>query len=55
MTELSNVVESEKNRKSLSIMKETYDRLSKHGHWSESADHLINRLLDERENSGVEF
>lgn len=49
MAELQNVVESEKNRKTLSITNETYCRLASVGIWSESADHLINRLLDERE------
>lgn len=49
MTLSANVTETNTKRKSLSLNENTYNRLAKYGHWSESADDLINRILDERE------
>jgi macrodomain Ter protein organizer (MatP/YcbG family) len=46
---VTNVTETNTKRKSLSLNERTYNRLAKYGHWSESADNLINRILDERE------
>jgi hypothetical protein len=50
-----NAIELQNTRKykSVSISEKTYNRLVKYGHWSESADQLINRILDEREGKQV--
>jgi hypothetical protein len=56
MTYSTNVTETENpnlRRKTLSLSEKTYDRLAKYGHWSESADQLINRILNERESKEV--
>jgi hypothetical protein len=52
MTLSANVIETNTKRKSLSLNEKTYNRLAKYGHWSESADQLINTILDEREARG---
>jgi hypothetical protein len=53
MTLSANVTEANTKRKSLSLNEKTYSRLAKYGHWSESADDLINRILNEREGKEV--
>ena len=47
-TETTTPAETNSRRKTLSLNEKTYNRLAKYGHWSESADDLINRILDER-------
>jgi macrodomain Ter protein organizer (MatP/YcbG family) len=49
VTNVTNAIGTNTKRKSLSLNEKTYNRLAKFGHWSESADDLINRILDERE------
>ena len=41
--------EANSKRRVISLSKKTYNRLAKFGRWSESADDIINRILDERE------
>ena len=56
MTFSVNTTETENpnlKRKTLSLNEKTYNRLAKYGHWSESADQLINRILNEREDKEV--
>jgi hypothetical protein len=48
MTLSANVTETNTKRKSLSLNDKTDNRLAKYGHWSDSADDLINRILDGR-------
>ena len=40
--------EATTKRRVISLSEKTYNRLVKFGRWSESADDLINRILDER-------
>ena len=40
-------------RKTISLTEKTYNRLSKVGKWSESADDLLNRILDEKEKKEI--
>jgi hypothetical protein len=51
LSEIANAIEAQNSKKykNLSISEKTYNRLAKYGHWSESADQLINRILDERD------
>lgn len=55
MSETANAIEIQNTRKykSVSISEKTYNKLAKYGHWSESADQLINRILDERDGKEV--
>jgi hypothetical protein len=55
LSEAVNAIEIQNSRKykSVSISEKTYNRLAKYGHWSESADQLINRILDERDRKEV--
>ena len=48
MTLSANVTETNTKRKSLSLNDKTDNRLAKDGHWSDSADDLISRILDGR-------
>ena len=45
--------EANTKRRVISLSKKTYNRLAKFGRWSESADDIINRILDEREGKEV--
>jgi hypothetical protein len=45
--------EANSKRRVISLSKKTYNRLAKFGRWSESADDIINRILDEREGKEV--
>jgi hypothetical protein len=45
----TNSTKNKKKTKTLSITNETYERLAAYGHWSENANELINRLLDNAE------
>jgi hypothetical protein len=56
LSETANAIEIQNLRKykSVSIFEKTYNRLAKYGHWSESADQLINQILDQREGKGQE-
>jgi hypothetical protein len=53
LSETANAIEiqnsSQRKYKSVSISEKTYNRLARYGHWSESADQLINRILDEQD------
>ena len=55
LSETANAIEIQNLRKykSVSISEKTYNRLAKYGHWSESADQLINQILDQREGKEV--
>jgi hypothetical protein len=55
LSETANAIEIQNLRKykSVSISEKTYNRLAKYGHWSESADQLINKILDQREGKEV--
>jgi hypothetical protein len=45
--------EANTKRRVISLSKKTYNRLAKFGRWAESADDIINRILDEREGKEV--
>jgi hypothetical protein len=45
--------EATTKRRVISLSERTYNRLAKFGRWSESADDLINRILNEREGKEV--
>ena len=40
-------------RKTISLTEKTYNRFSQFGKWGESADDLLNKILDEKEGKEV--
>jgi hypothetical protein len=55
LSEIVDAIEIQDSRKykNPSISEKTHNRLAKYGQWSEGADQLINRILNEREGKEV--